>query len=186
VTASAADQYADLPRNRIRANAIAGGMRLYFPPWRALHAALWLAAFGLACLAPAVFLGGGLIALAHSGALGIIVVWMVGIFVVPMAVFGVLFLAIAIYQCGNSLTVDATAAGIVTVRRWGGVRIRRRTVARAAIDSIDVEPGPRFANFRGHTDLRVVARHTASRLVVAENLTSEELAQRVQTWIAHG
>jgi hypothetical protein len=31
-----------------------------------------------------------------------------------------------------------------------------------------------------------VARHTASRLVVAENLTSEELAQRVQTWIAHG
>jgi hypothetical protein len=177
------DSYGDLPRNRIRATAIAGGVRLYFPPWRAPRAALRLGAFGLACLAPAVFLGEGLIALAHTGTLGIIIVWMLGIFVVPMALFGVLFVLIAIYQSANSLTVEATPAGIVAVRRWGGMRVRRRAFARPAINAINIEPGPRFANFRGHEDFRVVARHASARLAVAENLPSEALAQRVQQWI---
>ncbi len=180
----AMDPYADLPRNRVRAEAIADGVRLYFPPWRAPRAALRLGAFGLACLAPAAFLGEGLFAVAHTGALGIIIVWLVGIFVVPMAVFGVLFVLIAIYHLGNSLTVEATPTGIVTVRRWGGMCVRRHAIARAAIDSIDVEPGPRYANFRSYTDFRVVVRHAATRLVVAENLTSEALAQRVSVWIA--
>jgi len=191
----------ELPANLVRLARSSRGLTLYFPPLRTPAAAFALALFGAACLTLALLAGIALAPLAYTGPAGVLAIWMMSIFLLPFAAFGVAFLALAAYQVANSLTVEVDASGLRSVRRVLGIATARRSVARedvTAIDAIAVQRHrlPReaaayyslIARTRSGAGLTLAAALTSGRLadyrnrriVVAESLRDEALMEEIR------
>jgi hypothetical protein len=107
-------------------------------------AAAALALFGAACLVPGFFAAIAVAPLAISGAPGLLAVWLMSIFILPFIAFGILFIVLALYLVGNSLTVAVTESEIRSQRRVLGIAQRARRVERADIAALDAVPVLRY------------------------------------------
>ena len=159
------------------------GVELYFPPLRHVGTALALGLFGAITAA----LGAaGSLALLH-GALGdtsgIMSAVLVASFAVPFALFGVVFVALAIYMAMNALTVQVDAVAISAHRTLLGMSLARRGMAASEVQSIEPQIATRDQSpFTAEPVYRLYAidRERARRIVVAESLTGDALMQKVK------
>jgi hypothetical protein len=126
-----------LPGDLVRLSRSLQGIELYFPPLRTPGAALALALFGIACLIPGFFATLAVTPLAQTGPSGVLAIWLMSIFILPFLAFGVLFLALAVYQIANSLAVSVTESEIRTLRRVFGLALRERRVAIADVAALE-------------------------------------------------
>jgi len=179
---------AALPQNIVRLSQRTDGIALCFPPLRTPHVALVLGLFGIACLALPLFALSGLLATSQSNAHGLLMIALVGAFMAPLPVFGVVFVGLAVYLPANSLTVEVSPSGIRTVRRVFGLVCSRRELKCADIASLEAQIAARYQGlFSAEPYFRLVARHATLRkndLVVAESLKGEALMTQMQALIA--
>lgn len=172
----------------MRVAATAHGVELYFPPLRAPVMALALGMFGLTCLLLSLLAAAGLLTAGGGGTYGLLVIVLMAAFLAPFPVFGVVFIALAIYLLANSLTVWADAAGVRATRRLFGIAVRRRSIARAELAAIESAPAARYQSvLMAEPCFRLVARHAAQRardVVVADALQGESVAAEVRALIS--
>jgi hypothetical protein len=185
------------PREIVRVAVTPSGVTLYFPPLRAWRFALRLALFGIALLAPALLAG---IAYAPAGrydAAATLTLVLTAAFVYPLVLFGAVFILVALFAVSTSLTVDAGAHGIRAVRRVCGIKVRDRALPRAAIAVLEQETATAPRGMGGSTFYRLVAltlpawnasdagkRYNVRRLVVADGIPEETLAQALEALIS--
>lgn len=164
------------------------GIELYFPPLRALRGAAALGGFGAVCVALPIAALFGLVAAGGSHAHSMLAIVLTGAFIVPLAVFGAVFVALALYMAANSLTVDIGTTEITTLRRVFGLPLARRAMRCSEIAAIEPRPAARYESlFRAESCYGLIARNNVPRraeMVVAEGLCGEALATRVGSLIA--
>ena len=185
------------PREIVRVAATPSGVTLYFPPLRAWRFALRLALFGIALLVPALIAS---IAFAPTGkhdAAAILTLVLTAAFVYPLVLFGAVFVLVAWFAVSTSLTIEAGAQSIRAVRRVFGIRVRDRALPRAAIAAIEQETTTAPRGLGGNTFYRLVVltlptwnasndgrRYDVRRLVVADGIPDETLAQALEALIS--
>lgn len=163
------------------------GIELYFPPLRALRGAAALGGFGVVCVALPIAALFGLVAASGSHAHSMLAIVLTGAFIVPLAVFGAVFVALAVYLAANSLTVNVGTAKITTLRRVFGLPLARRAMRCGEIAAIEPRPAARYESlFSAEPCYGLIARNNVHRseMVVAEGLCGEALAIRVGSLIA--
>lgn len=164
------------------------GIELYFPPFRAAVSALALGGFGISCLVLTLLVAGTMLPIATAGAHGLLALALMAAFIAPFPVFGALFTGLAAYLLTNSLTVEADAGGIRTVRRALGFVVARRALARAELAGIDMREEPRYRSLlAAERRFRLIARCTGRGgrdLTVAEDLRGEPQAEEVGALVA--
>lgn len=182
------DAAAAQPVHGMRVTRTADGVELYFPPLRAPGVAAATAAFGVACLVPSLFATAALAPAHGADTPGMLSLILVGAFTVPFLVFGVVFIALAVYMLANSLTVNVTASAIRTTRSLFGMRLARRELRHAEIAAIEPEISAKYQSlFAAEPRYRLVARAAARgspRLIVAEGLVGERAMEQVRSLIA--
>ena len=174
-----------LPGDVVRLTRTVQGIELYFPPLRTPGATLALALFGVACFIPGFFAAIAVTPLADSGPSGALAIWLMSIFILPFIAFGVVFLALAVYQATNSLAVRVTGAEIRSLRRVFGIPLRERCIASADIAALDTITVLRHRRPREEASYyTLVARTGGRKITVAETLRGEALMERVKAEIA--
>lgn len=180
------------------------GIELYHPPLRTPALALLLALFGLACLVPALLAIAGIAPRGEPDAMALLVLALMGVFVLPLLVFGAVFMVGAVTMLANSLTVEITAAGIRTVRRVLGFVVAERALPSGDIADIELQLAARYQGMTGRAPYyRLVARSKSGPglplrdayrqgklrayrnrlLIVAESLQGEATAQEIRALI---
>ncbi len=150
-----------LPRNIVRLSRRPDGIELYFPPLRAPAGALGLGLFGALCLALPLFALSGLLSTSESNAHDLLAITLLGAFVAPFPVFGVVFIGLAVYMLANSLTVSVNPSAIRTVRRVFGLVLNRRELKCADIVSLEAQIAAKYQSlFSTEPYFRLVARRT--------------------------
>jgi hypothetical protein len=193
-----------LPGNVVRLTRSHQGLELHFPPLRNPGAALMLALFGISCLIPGLFAGIAVAPLSEYGPGGMIAIWLMSIFILPFIAFGLLFVALALYQVANSLTVNVSVAEIRSQRRIFGVALRERRVLTADIAALDPLTALRYrwpreeisyynlvAKTKSGAGLTLMEAHRTGRLAllrnrkitVAESLRGEALMEQIKAEI---
>lgn len=193
-----------LPANIVRLTRSRQGIELYFPPLRTPGVALALALFGAACLAPGLLAAAAVAPASGSDSAGMLAFWLMSIFILPFVVFGMAFIALAVYLLANSLSVQVTESGIVSARSIFGLPLGERRVARADIAVLEAATPLRYRELRAEAPyyslvvrtrsgmgltLREAYRagrldHYRNRIVtVAEGLRGEALMERVRSEI---
>lgn len=164
---------AALPREVVQIAERPGGLEFYFPPYRNTGAAVGFGAFGALSIALPLAAMAGL-GLADGGSTtGWLAVVLVGGFALPVMVFGFIFLGLAAYLFGNSLTVMADFDHIAVTRRVFGLAVSRRSLNRAEISAVERQRPVYLQNqFSAEPRYRLVARHgrRGAVLVLAESL----------------
>ena len=179
-------------------------MELYFPPLRNPGAALMLGLFGVSCFIPGFFASIAVAPLAEYGPGGMIAIWLMSIFILPFIGFGLLFVALAVYQISNSLTVNVTATEIRSQRRIFGIACRERRIANADIAALDAVAALRYRKPREEVSYYNLVAGTKSgagltmkeafragrlaayrhrKITVAESLGGEALMEEVRAAI---
>lgn len=150
------------------------------------HVALALAAFGAIACALALVGGAVMLESALAGSAGVLAaVLMVG-FVAPLAVFGVIFVALAVYMAGNALLVRVERGEIATTRRLFGFVVSEKRVARPALGGLEPQIAARHQSvFSSAPIFELVAKDASrrQRVVVAESLQGEALMRDVKSLI---
>jgi hypothetical protein len=159
-------------------------VELYFPPLRTAGSALMLALFGAAC----GFISGaaisGLLNSGDSAATSALALAFAGVFALPLAGLGVLFMAIAAWAVTNSLTVQVSAAGVHTQRRCFGFSVARRAMPRDDISALDVQLAAKYVGVFGTARYyRMIARSGNHTLLVADTLKGPDMAEYVRKLI---
>lgn len=180
-------QEAPLPESIVRVTPTHEGLELRFPPLRNRGAAVGFGAFGALSVALPVAAAVGMGLTEGPGAFRWLAIILVGGFALPLLAFGVVFLALAVYLLGNSLTVTVGTDRIAAVRRLFGVTLYRRTLRHAEVAAVvPLSPGRFQSRFSTEPRFQLVARSRApgqADLVVAESLpgraTMERLAARI-------
>ena len=159
-------------------------LELYFPPLRTAGSALMLAFFGAAC---GVIGGAAISGLLHSGdstATNLLALAFAGVFALPLAGLGVLFIAIAAWSAVNSLTVEVTRAGLRTERRCLGFSVARRAMHRDDISALDVQLASKYVGVFGSSRYyRLIARSRNNTLLMADSLKGPAMAENVRRLI---
>jgi hypothetical protein len=184
------------PPQIVRVASTPSGVTLYFPPLRAWRFALRLALFGIALLVPALLAGIAFAPTGKHGAAAILTLVLTAAFVYPLVLFGAVFLLVALLAVSTSLTVEAGAHGIRAVRRMFGIKLRDRALPRAAIAALEQETASAPRGLGGNFFYRLVVltlpawnagnegrRHGVRRLVVADGIPDETLAQALEALI---
>lgn len=152
---------AALPQNIVRVSQRTDGITLYFPPLRTPQAALAVGLFGIACLILPLFALSGLLATSQNNAHGLLMFALLGTFMAPLPVFGVVFVGLAVYLPANSLTVEVSPSAIRTVRRVFGLVCSRRELKCADIASLEAQIAAKYQGlFSAEPYFRLVARRT--------------------------
>jgi hypothetical protein len=162
------------------------GIELYFPPWRMPQVAFALAAFGAITSALAIVGGAVMLESALASTAGALAAVMMVAFVAPLGVFGVLFLALALYMLTNALLVSVEPGGIATRRSLFGVVVARKRLQREALAALEPEIASRHQNiFSTAPVYQLIARDASRRrrVVVAETLQGEALMSEVKALI---
>ena len=159
-------------------------VELYFPPLRTAGSTLMLALFGAAC---GVIGGAAISGLLHSGdssATSLLALAFAGVFALPLAGLGALFIAIAAWTAVNSLTVEVSPAGLRTERRCLGFSIARRAMPRDDISALDVQLAAKYIGVFGTARYyRLIARSRNSTLLLADSLKGPDMAENVRRLI---
>ena len=146
---------------------------LNFPPLRDLGVALPLAAFGLIACALSAIGFGVMLSGAMSGAGGLLGAMLMIGFVAPLAVFGAVFVALALYMVCNGLAVSVRSDGIETRRTLLGFTVARKRIGKSELAAIEPEIASRYQSlFEAEPIYLLIARDTTRRrrVVVAESL----------------
>lgn len=180
------------------------GLELYFPPLRNPGAALMLALFGVSCFIPGFFATIAVAPLSEYGPGGMIAIWLMSIFILPFIAFGLSFVALAVYQVANSLTVIVTDAEIRSQRRIFGIALRERRMLTADITALDALTSMRYrwpreeisyynlvAKTKSGAGLTLMEAYRTGRLAqlrsrkvtVAESLRGEALMEQMKAEI---
>ena len=159
---------------------------LNFPPLRDLGVAFPLAAFGLIACALSAVGAGAMLSGAMSGAGGLLgAVLMIG-FVAPLAVFGAVFVVLALYMVCNGLAVTVGDDAIETRRTMFGLVVARKRIAKSELAAIEPEIASRYQSLFGAEPIYLlIARDTTRRrrVVVAESLRGEARMSRTRSLI---
>ena len=143
-----------------------------------------LALFGAAC---GVIGGAAISGLLHSGdssATNLLALAFAGVFALPLAGLGALFIAIAAWTAVNSLTVEVSPAGLRTERRCLGFSIARRAMARDDISALDVQLAAKYIGVFGTARYyRLIARSRNSTLLTGDSLKGPDTAENVRRLI---
>lgn len=165
---------APLSESIVRVTPAHDGLELYFPPLRDRGAAAGFGVFGILCIALPVAAAVGLLAMEGTGAFGRLAMVLVGGFALPLFVFGVVFIALAVYLLANSLTVTVRSDRVVAARRLFGVTLYRRALLYADIAALEPLRAARFqSRFSAEPRYQLVARSRTpgvAQLVIAESL----------------
>lgn len=175
-----------MPARTVRVQRTAGGIELYFPPWRMPQVALALAAFGAIACALALVGTAVMLSSAMASTAGVLVAVMMVGFVAPLGAFGVIFLVLAVYMLANALLVRVEPGGIATSRSLFGLVVSRKRLPREAFGELEPEIASRHQNvFSAEPVYQLVARDTSqrSRVVVAESLQGAALMDEVKALI---
>lgn len=149
---------------------------LEFPALRDIGAALPLAAFGLIACALSAIGAGVMLSGASSGAGGLLGAMLMIGFVAPLAVFGALFVVLALYMVCNGLAVTVDNEGIDTRRTLFGLIVARKRISKTELAAIEPEIASRYQSlFEAEPIYRLIAHDAARgrRVVVAESLRGE-------------
>jgi len=175
-----------LPGRIVRLRRTETGIELYYPPLGLPSVALPLAVFGAIAfalpLAGAVALFPAAIATAHGLLTGVLV----GAFVAPFALFGLVLVAQALFMVTSALHVIVDAGGIETRRILFGVIVRRRQVPRERIASIESSIAARHQSLVSSQPVYHLIAYDEdrrTRLVVGESLRGEALMEQVKSTI---
>lgn len=185
------------PPEIVRVTRTPAGATLYYPPLRAWRFALRLALFGIAMLVPAVIAGFAFAPAGKAGAVAILTFVLTAAFVYPLALFGCMFLLVALVAVSTSLTVEANAQGIRAARRVFGIKISDRSLPRPAIAVLEQETVNAPRGLGGNTFFRLVAlaalppphaggngkRYSVGRVIVADGIPDEALLQSLEALI---
>jgi hypothetical protein len=163
----------------------AEGIELYFPAGRMPHVALSLAAFGAIACALALVGGAVMLESAFGSTAGVLAAVMMVAFVAPLGVFGVIFLALAVYMVGNTLRVRIEAGEIATRRSLFGLVVSKKRVPREALTEVEPQIASRHQSvFSSQPIYQLVARDASQqRVVVAESLQGEALMHEMKALI---
>ena len=179
---------APLSESIVRVTPAPEGFELHFPPLRDWGAAVGFGVFGVLCIALPVAAAAGLLAMQGTGAFGGLAMVLVGGFALPVFVFGVVFIALAVYLLANSLTVTVGPNRIVAVRRLFGVALYRRTLRHADVAAVVPLSAARLqSRFSAEPRFQLVARSRTpgqTDLVIAESLPGQATMERLATRIA--
>jgi len=177
----------ELPARIVQLTRTTQGIELYFPPLRSVAASAGLGAFGVICTALPTMAGAALVSALGFDTHALLVIALLAGFVLPLFVFGLTFVALAVCQVANSLFVRVEHAGIATARRAFGFTFRRRVIGRADIAAIVPQIPSRFQTpLAAEPSYRLIALSRApgqARMVVAESLGGEALMERVRSLI---
>lgn len=172
-----------LPREVVKIRELPRGLEFHFPPLRNAGAAAGFGAFGALSIALPLAAIAGLGVADAPGTTGWLAIVLVGGFALPILVFGFVFLGLAAYLLGNSLTVEADTDRIAVTRRVFGVGVSRRSIPCAEISAVVPQAPARFQNqFGAELRYRLVARSSRARhalLVVAESLPGRPAMERM-------
>ena len=177
-----------LPRGIVQVTQRPQELELYFPPWRNIGAAAGFGAFGVVSIAlPAAAAAGAGLAEAPGVHSWMAMILVAG-FALPVLVFGLVFVGLAAYLVGNSLTVKAGPDRIVTTRRLFGLVISGRAVPCAEIAALEPQrPRQIQSQFSPEVRYRLLARNrdpSRASLVVAESLPGRDAMERLAEAIA--
>jgi hypothetical protein len=186
------------PATTVTVTRAGDGVMLYFPCWRSWRFALWCAAIGTAMLVPALFAAAAFAPGGRDNAAAMLGFVLTATFVYPLILFGIAFLVVALFAVSTSLTVTASANGLRAVRRLLDIKISDRSLSRAAIAVLEQETQNVPRIFGGQPYFRVVAlgtvppsagpdagkRYGVKRLVVADGIADEALAQALEALIS--
>lgn len=176
---------AALPREVVQVRELPQGVECYFPPLRNRGAAAGFGAFGTLSIALPLAAAAGLGAADASGWLALV---LVGGFALPVLIFGFVFLGLAAYLLGNSLTVEAGPDRIAVTRRVFGLGVYRRSTPCAEISAIEPQVPTHFQNqFGAEPRYRLIARSPKRKhatLVVAESLPGRAAMEQMGALIA--
>ncbi len=177
-----------LPKNLVRVAQRPDGIELYFPPLRAPEIASLLGMFSFICIVLPLLAASNFLAAGGSSAHSLLAIALVGTFLVPFPVFGVVFAGFAVYLLTNSLTVTVSHAGIRSVRNIFGVCVRRREIHREDIAAFEDRIAAKYQNlFSAAPQFQLIARHATQpklSVVIAENLAGETMMAQVRDLIA--
>lgn len=178
----------DLP-NRLGAILIttrAPGIQLHFPPLRAAGSALMLGLFGAACAVIGVAAVSGLVRSGASEAASLLALAFAGVFALPLAGLGLVFIAIAAWTALNSLTVEVDNTGLRAIRRWLGFEVGRRALSRHQIAAIEIRLAAKYIGvFGARRYFRLVAFERGAQardrnLVIADSLKGDAMAEELK------
>jgi hypothetical protein len=185
-TSSDVHANAGLPRRLVRMRRTASGLELYYPPLRSPQVAIPLALFGaLACALPALG-AGALLPFALASTAGALTAVLIGVFIAPFAIFGVVLVMQALHMLAHSLRVHVSDQGIIAAPFVFGVPLRARELERSEIASIEPRIPTRHQSlFSAEPIYQLVAWNAArTRCInVAESLRGEALMLRVKAAI---
>lgn len=177
-----------LPPDVVRLKRLPQGLELYFPPLRDGSVAAVLGAFGALSVALPGAAAIGLGAAGGSGAGGWVAMVLIGGFIAPIIVLGVVFLALAVYMLANSLTVTVGPAGVAAARRIFGLTLSRHEVWYAEVAVVEPQIPARYQSaFSGEPRYRLIARHRTPGMpavVIAESLQGRALMEQIGALIA--
>jgi hypothetical protein len=177
---------APLPAKTVRVSRTPDGIALYFPPLRMPEVALPLAAFGAIASALPGFTIAALLPAALADTIGLMSAVLIAAFIVPFAIFGVIFVVLALYMICNALSVRVHPSGIDTTRMICGVAVRHRHIARSELSALEPEISARHQSlFSSEPVYQLVARDAPreKRVIVAETLKGEAIMERVKSLI---
>ena len=185
------------PNEIVRVAGTPSGIRLYFPPLRAWRFALRLALSGIALLVPALIASVAFAPAGKHDAAALLTLVLTAAFVYPLLLFGGAFVVVALFAVSTTLTVDAGAHGIRAVRRVCGIKVRDGALPPAAIAMLEQETASAPRGLGGASFYRLVAltlpawnasddgrRYNVRRLVVADGIPDEALAQTLEALIS--
>ena len=104
---------------------------------------LGLAAFGAVCVVLPVTAIAGLLSAPGSEASSLLAIVFAGAFIVPVMVFGVVFILLALYMAANSFSVEVSASEIRTERRVFGIASAAAAMRCTDIAAIEQQPDRR-------------------------------------------
>ncbi len=160
------------------------GLELYFPPLRAAASALMLALFGGACVVLGAAATAGLLQSGDSQTASMLALAFAGVFALPLAGVGLMFIAIALWTAANSLTVEVSNEGLRTARRWCGYTIARREVRGQDIGAIDSCLAAKYVGVFSPTRYyRLLARSRGGALLIADSLKGAAMTEEVKRMI---
>lgn len=175
------------PHEIVRVTQRPQELELYFPPLRNIGAAAGFGAFGAVSIALPAAAAAGVSLAEAPGVHSSMALILVAGFALPVLAFGLVFVALAAYLVGNSLTVQARTDRIVTTRRLFGLVVSGRALPCTEIAALEPQrPRQIQSQFSPEARYRLVARNrdpNRGHLVVAESLPGraamEQLAEAI-------
>ena len=177
------DADAILPRRLVRMRRTPSGIELYYPPLRTPEVALPLLLFGVLAFALPALGATALLPYALASTAGALTAVLLGVFLVPFAIFGAVLVVQALYMLAHSLRVRIGAEGITAAPFVVGLPLSASHLTRADIAAIEPRIPARHQSLFSSEPIYELVAQNASRtrsVRVATSLRGEALMMRLK------